>query len=444
VRIAVIGGGAAGYIAATHLTKHLPEAELLHIHDPRIPTIGVGEGTTPRAPLWLAEVVGLGLPQLAESCGATRKIGVRFDGWGVEGTPFLHRFQPVRLIGLHVDAAALLDVLDRHVHARRIEAHVRALRPLGEGVALELAGGETHVCDYAFDARGFADGGADDRIALDWIPTGRAMLRRLRPGLLQDATRAAARPHGWIFQIPLRDWTSCGYIFNPLLSGDAEVAADFSEFLQGEGIEAWEERGARDFPNFIHRHPLDGRVFRIGNAAGFIEPLEATAIGSAIMQVRAATRWIAAVAGPDEVAAFNAGVTALLCRDSLFIAWHYAAGSRWDMPFWRHAREGMARAARNRTASPHLAAMQRYVEAGHALPGSALAGYDDQERWDREVSPLLRLFEPFGNFSELNFAQVGHGIGWYDGPKQDLGSSPHNPTPARAAPDAAGPRRAPQ
>lgn len=418
MRIAVIGAGTAGYIAATHLTKYLPEAELLHIHDQRIPIIGVGEGTTPRAPIWLAEVACLGLPELAESCGATRKIGVRFDGWGREGTAFLHRFQPVRLIGLHMDATALLGVLDRHTRARRIDAHVRALRLMRAGVALELADGETHVCDYVFDARGFPDAEPEDRITLDWIPTGRAMLRRLRPGLLQDATRAAARPHGWIFQIPLRDWTSCGYIFNPHLAGDAEVAADFSTFLGDAGIDAWEERGARDFPNFIHRHLFDGRVFRIGNAAAFIEPLEATAIGATIVQVRAATRWIAAYGAEacpgDEVAAFNAGMTALLCRDLLFIAWHYAAGSRWDTQFWRHAREGLARARRNATAVAHMAAMRRFVEAGRTLPGGALAGYDDQERWDREVYPLLRIFEPFGNFSELNFAQIGHGIGWYE------------------------------
>jgi signal transduction histidine kinase len=35
-------------------------------------------------------------------------------------------------------------------------------------------------------------------------------------------TRAAARPHGWIFKIPLRDWTSSGYIFNPRINSDGQ------------------------------------------------------------------------------------------------------------------------------------------------------------------------------------------------------------------------------
>ncbi len=95
MRIAVIGGGTAGFIAAAHVTRSLPEAELLHVFDSSIPTIGVGEGTTPRFPVWLEEVTGLGFSDLAERCGATLKNGTRFDGWGVHGSEFVNRFQPV-------------------------------------------------------------------------------------------------------------------------------------------------------------------------------------------------------------------------------------------------------------------------------------------------------------------------------------------------------------
>jgi hypothetical protein len=59
--------------------------------------------------------------------------------------------------------------------------------------------------------------------------------------------------------------------------------------------------------------------------------------------------------------------------------------------------------------------MQAFVEAGPALPGPQLSALEDQEQWEREVVPLLKLYSPFGNFSELNFAQVGHGIGQYRG-----------------------------
>ena len=75
--------------------------------------------------------------------------------------------------------------------------------------------------------------------------------------------------------------------------------------------------------------------------------------------------------------------------------------------------QGMERARGCATARPYLIDMEAFIEAGRRLPGLALASYEDPDDWDREVYPLLRLYRPFGNFSELNFSQVGHGIGYY-------------------------------
>ena len=429
MRIAVLGGGTAGYIAAAHLTKRLPESELLHVFDSRIPTIGVGEGTTPRFLPWFEETTGLPFAHLAERCGATLKTGTRFEGWGdgSSGSEFLHRFQPIRLIGCHFDAAAVVEVLAEHVRARRIDARVEEVHSTTDGVQLMLEGGVSHACDYVLDARGFprTPSGSipDNVVTLNWIPTSRATIRRLAPGAFSGVTRAVARPHGWIFQIPLREWTSCGYIFNGTISADAEVEADFTEFLAEEGVSEWSPRGMLNFPNFLHRKMFDGRTFRLGNAAGFLEPLEATAIGSAIVQTRYAAHWMEAhgpqsSAAPDDVETLNEAITTYVMRDSLFLAWHYACGSRWDTPFWRYARQGLERAQQSIFARGHLAAMKEYVSAGRALPGRALATYDNQDQWDREVYPLLKIYRPFGNFSELNFAQVGHGIGAYSAPRR--------------------------
>jgi tryptophan 7-halogenase len=421
MRIAVLGGGTAGFIAAAHLTRHLPQADLLHIFDSRIPIIGVGEGTTPRFPMWFEEVTGLGFPCLAERCGATLKKGSRYEGWGCAGTDFVHRFQPVRLIAYHFDAAAVVHVLGEHVRATRIDARVEQLHTSTDGVRVWLDNGTVHLCEYVFDARGFPAahvGSPEDFIQLDWIPTGKAMIRRLRPQGWSGISRIIARPHGWIFQIPLRDWTSCGYVFNPRISSDADVAADLTAFLREEGVFTWEQRGAPSFPNFMRRKMFDGRVFLGGNAASFIEPLEATTIGHAIGQIRAATRWIeeegqGRCGESDEIDAFNGATLSYVCCDSLFVAWHYACGSRWDTPFWQYARHGMERARNDPFARAHLAYMEEFIEAGRALPGRTLSECEDQDQWERDVYPLLRLYRPFGNFSELNFAQVGHGIGYY-------------------------------
>jgi len=430
MKIAILGAGTAGFVAAAQFSHALPGAELLHVFDSRLPTIGVGEGTTPRFPGWFEDVTGLSFDTLAERCGATLKTGTRFEGWGAGGGTFINRFQPVRLVGYHFDAAAVVQVLAEHVRATRVDARVTALKRHAGGVGLQLHDGRELDCDYIFDCRGFPQSvnadqpnspTDDDAVRpLPWIPTGRAMLRRLAPGAfsgVRNVTRAIARPHGWVFQIPLRDWTSTGYIFNPTLSSDAEVDADYTAFLHEEGVTTWEPRGALAFPNFVRRQLFDGRVFRGGNAACFLEPLEATAIGSAIQHARAAAHWMAEHPSPQgaeaEVAHYNEALLTNVCRDSLFLAWHYACGSRWDTPFWQHARQGLERARADAWAAPQLAAMKPFVAAGRQLPPQELAQCGDQDEWDRRIFPLLKLFRPFGNFSELNFAQVGHGIGCY-------------------------------
>jgi tryptophan halogenase len=326
------------------------------------------------------------------------------------------------LIAYHFDAAAVVHVLAEHVHATRVDARVEELHTSADAVRVRLDDGTTHHCDYVFDARGFPKDGTEsgeDLIQLNWIPTGQALIRRLCPQGLSGVSRIVARPHGWVFQIPLRNWTSCGYVFNPHMSSDTEVAADLTAFLHEEGVVTWEQRGAPRFPNFMRRKMFNGRVFWCGNAASFIEPLEATTIGHAIVQIRSATHWMVEegrgrCADPDKVEAFNRAMLSYVCRDSLFVAWHYACGSRWDTPFWQYARQGIERARKSALAQVHLVEMEKFIEAGRALPRRALSDYKDQNQWEREIYPLLRLYRPFGNFSELNFAQVGHGIGYYN------------------------------
>jgi 2-polyprenyl-6-methoxyphenol hydroxylase-like FAD-dependent oxidoreductase len=435
MRIAVLGGGTAGFIAACHLTRSLPHVELLHVFDSRIPTIGVGEGTTPRFCTWFEEVTGLGFSDLAERCRATLKRGLRFEGWGSRGTEFLNRFQPTRLLGYHLDAAEMVGLLIEYVRAQRVDARVEEVLTLVDRVQLRLENGTIHHCDYVFDARGFPSnvntgcGTMENLFQLDWIPTNRAMLRRLPAADLSGVTRAIARPHGWIFQIPLQGSISCGYIFNRDVSSDAEVDEDFTTLLQQEGVSSWIPRGLLNFPNFVRRRVFDGRVFWLGNAAAFLEPLEATAICTGVLEVRAAARLILDYGShggvdPAEVDGFNAKMFAYVVRNSLFLAWHYACGSRFDSAFWRYAMQGMERARNCALVRPYLIDMDAFVEAGRRLPGLTLPAHENEDDWDREVYPLLRLYRPFGNFSELNFSQVGHGIGYY--------ASDHHPAAVEA------------
>lgn len=436
MKIAILGGGTAGFIAAAHMTKKHPEATLFHIYDSRIPSIGVGEGTTPSFPPWLKEITGLEFEDLQESCAATLKNGTRFEGWGAQGASYQNRFQPNYLIGYHFDASRIVQVMAQHVRATQIDDKVTDLESKPGGACIRFETAEDLHCDYVLDARGFPplqdahDPNSEEFIRLSWIPTGRAILRRQPRNHGLATTRAIARPHGWIFRIPLQETTSNGYLFNPDINSDAEIEADFDAFLHAQGQTEWQARGALNFPNYMRRDFFDGRVFRVGNAASFVEPLEATAIGVSIYQVRMAEQWISdnadkPCAQTAAVAAWNKAMHDFVIRNSLFVAWHYACGSKWDTGFWRHAQTCLERAEKDAHAQPHLGKMKEFIDAGRDLPAQTLAEDRNDEQWAKEILPLLRKFVPFGNFSELNFAQVGHGIGYYnerpDAPEAAIG-----------------------
>ena len=391
MRICVIGGGTAEFIAAAHVTRYLPDAELLHVFDASMPTIGVGEGTTPRFPVWFSEVTGLGFDVLAERCGATLKKGVRLDGWGPRGMGFTHRFQPLWLVGYHFDVGPLADLLGEHIRARRIDAKVEALQTTADGVLLRLADGATHRVDYVVDARGFPRPGDGTRpeelVELDWIPTGRAMLRRLRPGLLTEYSRAAARPHGWILQVPLQHWTSCGYVFNPRDQQRCRGGRGFRPLPAGRG---YQRTGSRAAPSGS-RTSCAARFSTAASSGWAMPPAFSSRwkrLPSARRSCRCAGRppgWPSSARTPartgNAIAAHNAAVRTYTCRDSLFIAWHYAKGARWDTPFWRYAQQGIERARKSEFAREHVAAMEPFIAAGAGVPGLTLAAYEDKAQW---------------------------------------------------------------
>ena len=214
-------------------------------------------------------------------------------------------------------------------------------------------------------------------------------------------TRAVARPHGWIFVIPLTVHTSYGYIFNRDVSSLADVESDFDEFLETDGVSEFEQRAVIPFPNFVHRQIYDGVVARVGNAAAFMEPLEATAIVSAQIQIGMVLQ--IRLNRPIEHLERDAPmvnrflVNNMLCY-GLFVGWHYSRGSRYDSEFWRFARQDVW--PKHRTAAApeavDCAALSKFDEMIELLNQPVI----DKADWDRMCAVPL-----------TSYAQMSQGLG---------------------------------
>ena len=354
-RIAVVGQGTAGSLAAAAVTRLHPDSdhELHHIHDSRIPAIGVGEGSWPSLVDHLHELTGLPHQTVQRRLKGTRKYGVAFEGWGRRGRDFTHYFTPQQVsYAYHLSADLLAELLRESTRARRIDAKVLDIARVEGGAEVAFEGRAPERYDLVFDARGFPrDLDPGRHIDISFIPTDTAVIRRCPPVVEEEGdgpplrhtyTRAVARPHGWVFAIPLVAHTSYGYIFSRAVSDLAEIEADFDAFLETDGVSEFEQRAVIRFPNFVHRRIYDGAVARIGNAAAFIEPLEATAIVSAQQQIGMVLQM--RLNRPIEhlerdAPAVNRFLVGTMLRYGLFVGWHYSCGSRYDSEFWRRARD---------------------------------------------------------------------------------------------------------
>ena len=414
-RIAVIGRGTAGSLAAASVTRLHPgrEFELHHVYDSRIPVIGVGEGSWPSLVEELQRLTNLSHRVVQQRLRGTRKYGVAFEGWGGRDRDFTHYFTPQQVsYGYHLSADLMAELLHESTTARHIDANVRKIESVEGGAQVEFEGRPAELYDLVFDARGFpVELDSEQHIDISFIPTNTAIIRRC-PAIIQESgdgpvlehtyTRAVARPHGWIFVIPLTIHTSYGYIFNKNVSSLDEVVADFDTFLEADGAPEFEQRAVIPFPNFVHRQLYDGAVARIGNAAAFMEPLEATAIVSAQLQIGMVlnmrlNRSIEHLERDAPV--INRFLVKSMLRYGLFVGRHYSRGSRHDTKFWRYARE-QAWPAHRSAAAPSVAdcdALHGFDEMIGLLNQPVI----DKSDWNRMCGVPL-----------TSYAQVSQGLGW--------------------------------
>ena len=261
------------------------------------------------------------------------------------------------------------------------------------------------------------------QILLEDIPTNAALICRGPASTFQTETRAVARPHGWVFVIPLTTSTSYGYIYNGEISQEYDVRADLERFLQDEGVREPSQPRHLRFPSFVQRRLFDGALFRIGNAASFLEPLEATAIGVTLEELRLASLWLAdgllGAAGderwnPRTLDLLNQLMIRTVQAVALFVGWHYACGSRYETPFWRFARAKYEQSLSRHADTGLLADFQQFAQAGARVPVSHLEQMRDTRFYEDEIKPQLALDGELGGFGVLSFAQIGRGIGAYE------------------------------
>ena len=92
-RIAIVGGGSAGWIAASVLARALPNygCSITVIESPDIGTVGVGEATIPSM-MDLLRFLDIDQADFVHHVGATYKLGIKFVDWLTPNHSYWHPF----------------------------------------------------------------------------------------------------------------------------------------------------------------------------------------------------------------------------------------------------------------------------------------------------------------------------------------------------------------
>ena len=331
--VLVLGAGSAGLLAAITLKKKLPRLTVRLVRSSDIGVIGVGEGTTPAMPRHLFGFLGLSQARFYAQAEPTWKLGIRFD-WGPRpyfDYTFAHQldgqwsslarpngfyadeeFRGACLatalmeagkafprnpragggpdmsvpFGFHIENVKLVETLEKiaaELGVTFVEGKVSGTERGSEGLAtLRLEDGQRLEADFFVDCSGFRSELLGGALAEPFVSYDRALFcdraviggweRTTEP--IEAYTLAETMDAGWAWQIEHEHHINRGYVYSSQAISDEEAC---DEFLRKNPKAPRSPRVVK-FRSGRYRRMWVDNVVAIGNSAGFVEPLEATAL----------------------------------------------------------------------------------------------------------------------------------------------------------------------
>lgn len=412
-------------LAAISLKVRIPQLNVRVLRSPSIGVIGVGEGSTPDLPRHLHSYLGIDPGEFLREVRPTWKLGIRFE-WGDRidhfnyafGSPWSKRLRD-RRIGLGIPLGFLAeeafnhhDILSSlmehgrifprnpqgelnlhsatgyHIenedfvawlehHARRvgvilIDGDCAEVRRGSQGVeSLVATDGTALRADLFIDASGFRAeliGKALEEPHVSYADSlfcDRALVggwEREEAEPILPYTTAETMNHGWSWRIEHHARVHRGYVYASTFVTDDEAEREFRAKNPRLG-----PLRVVPFSAGRRRQQWVGNVFAVGNAAGFVEPLEATSLMVICNEIR---NLIATLSESDlrPTPGMQASCN-LFCAEAWdeirdFLAVHYRFNRRLGTPFWHAARADTALHGAERI-------VEHYRENGPATIASA-------------------------------------------------------------------------
>jgi tryptophan halogenase len=153
---------------------------------------------------------------------------------------------------------------------------------------------------------------------------------------IQPFTTAETMPAGWSWRIDHRDHINRGYVYSSAFTSDEEAER---EFRKRNPLVTTTR--VVPFTSGHYRRPWVGNVCAVGNSAGFVEPMEATALMVLCIELRALTASLREgqlKTRPSLIGLYNRFSKNVWEEIHAFLMIHYKFNTLMDTPFWEHTR----------------------------------------------------------------------------------------------------------
>lgn len=390
----VLGGGSAGLIAALTLKMKLPALAVTVVRSSEIGVIGVGEGTTAAFPRHFFEYLNISPKEFYDGVSPTWKLGIHFK-WGrhdfyytfarelekrwpglkrntgfyydpeqpwlgivsacmafnkvfprqPDGTPHFHSHH-----AFHIENRTLVSWLETKCQEVGVDLQEGTMDhpevANGEVQALVLTDGRRLVADLYVDASGFRSELLGKALQTPFISYSSSLFNdraiiggwpRPEGTPIIPYTIAETMDCGWCWQIDHAHWINRGYVYSSHFLSDDEALAE----LRRKNPAIANEPRLVKFRSGRYEKIWSGNVVAVGNSAGFVEPLEATALQ--IVCIESSTLADTLVDSlqeppPTLIDLYNHYNTTSWDDIRDFLAVHFAFNTRLDTPYWQTCR----------------------------------------------------------------------------------------------------------
>lgn len=376
--IAVVGGGTAGLIAATILRKKL-NIQVDVIHSKKIGIIGVGEGSTEHFNEYL-QFMNINPYDVIKHCDATYKSGIMFEGWGEKdylhcvlakfdrkfaqynyvyakqiaenadylnyktiwdnkiNSWFLNKPEEIPFAQFHFNTHKLNEFLTNiavSMGINIIDDEIDDINLSQDGSIKSIVGTREYNYDFYIDSTGFKRL-LIDKLGAKWQSYGKYL--KMKSAITFQTpdsenynlwTLAKAMDAGWLFRIPVWGRYGNGYIFDSDYITKEQAQQEVEQYF-GHSIDVGKQFNFD--PGCVDRVWIKN-CCAIGISGSFVEPLEATSIGTSIQQAFLLMHRITNY-NESVIDRYNSSFNDIMENIRDFIILHYITKKN-DTQFWK-------------------------------------------------------------------------------------------------------------